>query len=89
MINDGEMFRQDLTVAFISGEITVKTGQYSYEFSCILPVGLPTSLEAEYGHIRYRAKVVIDHPTWEDEMCEEMFTVIKPLNLNLEPSLKV
>lgn len=52
-------------------------------------MGLPTSLEAAHGHIRYVVKVVLERPIWLDKEFSEMFTVIKPLNLNLYPDLKV
>lgn len=52
-------------------------------------MGLPTSLEAEYGHIRYMVNVVLDRPMWPDQEYECMFTVIKPVNLNLDRSLRV
>lgn len=74
----------------LTGEIVIQPGVYSYMFQCSLPPGLPTSVEAETGHIRYIAKVVLNVPgSVSDVTFEEAFTVIKPLNLNSIPSLRV
>lgn len=72
-----------------SGELEIQPGTYGYAFRCQLPEGLPTSLEGEYGHIRYTARVNLDRPMWPDQEYESAFTVIKPINLNLDPSLRV
>lgn len=58
-------------------------------FQCMLPHGLPTSVEGEYGHIRYTASVVLDIPMWPDKEFEVPFTVIKGINLNAIPALRV
>lgn len=69
--------------------MTVQAGNYNYDFHCNLPAGLPTSLEADIGYIRYMARVVLDIPMWPDTEFNEVFTVIKPLNLNYDPTLRV
>lgn len=50
---------------------------------------LPTSCEGEFGHIRYTACVVFDIPLWRDKEFEVPFTVIKPIDLNAIPNLRV
>lgn len=55
----------------------------------MLPPGLPTSVEGEHGHIRYTARVVLDIPMWPDKTFEEFFTVIKAIDLNAIPTLRV
>lgn len=72
-----------------SGDLTVQPGLYEYSFSLLLPFGLPTSLEAENGYIRYGLQLVLDRPRWPDQKFEESFTVIKPLDLNSDFSLRV
>lgn len=78
-------------IFFNAGEITIKPGSYTFPFQCSLPPDLPTSLEARYGYIRYEAHVKVDRPIWPlpDETFESKFTVIKPLNLNANLSLRV
>lgn len=74
---------------FIKGEMTIEPGTYTYPFQVQLPLGVPTSLEAEHGHIRYGMQVVLNRPRWADQKFEETFTVIKPLNLNHDLTLRV
>lgn len=62
---------------------------YRYSFHVALPFDIPTSLEALNGHIRYGLQVVLDRPRWSDQKFEQTFTVIKPLNLNHDISLRV
>lgn len=64
-------------------------GQLLSGFNCNLPAGLPTSLEGDIGYIRYRARVVLDIPLWRDVEFGDVFTVIKPLNLNYDSTLRV
>lgn len=71
------------------GEVRLVPGEYNYTFNTMLPHQLPTSFEGDYGHIRYTASVVLDIPMWPDKEFEVPFTVIKPINLNADPALKV
>lgn len=72
-------------LVIFSGQMTLDPGEYEYKFQCLLPSGLPTSLEAEVGYIRYIARVILIIPYWRDQTFEEKFTVIRPLNLNDRP----
>lgn len=67
----------------------MQPGVYSYEFHCNLPRILPTSIEAGLCHIRYIARMVHDIPSLPNTDIGEVFTVIKPLNLNSDPSWRV
>lgn len=55
----------------------------------MLPPELPTSVEGGIGYIRYMVRVVLDIPMWPDPEFEEPFTVIKAINLNAIPALRV
>lgn len=70
-------------------EIRLMPGTYNYTFQCMLPSNLPTSVEGEIGYIRYTARVVVDIPMWPDDKFEVPFTVIKAINLNAIPGLRV
>lgn len=72
-----------------TGELTLEPGVYQYDFQAQLPTGIPTSLEAMHGHIRYGLQVVLDRPRWANQNFEATFTVIKPLNLNNDIALRV
>lgn len=64
-------------------------GTYNYTFTCYLPPTLPTSCEGGHGEIRYEVIVTIDRPFMFDNVFKQGFTIIQPLNLNLDPSLKI
>lgn len=67
----------------------IERGEHIYNFQFRLPAGLPSSFEGEFGHIRYIATVVLDIPRWPDDVFQQPFTVIKPLDLNGDPELRV
>lgn len=54
-----------------------------------MPAGLPSSFIGEFGEIRYIATVVLDVPRWPDDEFQQPFTVIKPLDLNDIPAVRV
>lgn len=43
-------------------DIHLPPGTHNYTFQCLLPAGLPTSVEHSVGHITYSADVVLDIP---------------------------
>lgn len=67
----------------------IERGEHIYNFEFTLPAGLPSSFEGEFGHIRYIATVVLDIPRWPNDVFQQPFTVIKPLDLNDDPELRV
>lgn len=62
--------------------VCVPRGEHVYNFTCALPVNLPTSFEGTFGHIRYRAEVTVNVPLWPDKTFAEGFTVIRSVDLN-------
>lgn len=73
----------------MSGTVRLNPGIYQYSFECMLPPELPTSVEGSYGHIRYIVRVVLDFRLHPEIKFEETFTVIKMINLNYDPALRV
>lgn len=59
-------------------------GTHTYNFSCILPQQLPTSYEGAKGYIRYTIRVALERPWKFDHTYRVGFTVLKPIDLNLE-----
>lgn len=79
-------------VSFFSlkDELHLEPGEYNYDYQIRLPNGLPTSVESQIGYIRYGLQVVLDRPRFlPDQKFAEQFTVIKPLNLNNDTTLRV
>lgn len=77
-----------LLIGEIEGpEFELQPGVYDYSFKCFLPEQLPTSLETSIGKIRYSVTVSVDIPSKIiDDKFVAVFTILKPLDLNLETS---
>lgn len=63
-------------------KMKLEAGTHQYAFECQLTSMLPTSLEEKYGHIRYKMSVRFNEFWDQMPIHEELFTMIKPLNLN-------
>lgn len=82
-------FTYKLDLIIVTGQVRLEPGEHTYIFQCLLPPNLPTSLETEYGYIRYTARVVLDNPQCPDKSFAVPFTVIKAVDLNNIPELRV
>ncbi|XP_026282832.1 arrestin domain-containing protein 2 [Frankliniella occidentalis] len=71
-----------------SGEIELNPGEYSYPFTCQIPISVPSSFEGEHGYIRYTVKATLDRPWKFDQESKAAFTVVAPLDLNTLPQAK-
>lgn len=75
----------------ISAELSkFEPGEYSYSFSTALPAQIPISFDGAYGYVRYKITVGIDRPfRLTRRHYEQTFTVVKEINLNHIPHLRV
>lgn len=65
-----------------AGDTMVRDGNCKFPFEIQLGPRLPTSYEGTYGYIRYILSLHVECAVQTLEPLEELFTIIKPLNLN-------
>ena len=78
----------------LSGANTAEThslaqGTHRYPFEFFVPVGCPTTYEGSIGHVRYYVSASLEKLWVADISTLKPFTVINPLDLNLDPRAKV
>lgn len=71
------------------GKIRMMPGIYSYRFQCVIPPNIPSSVEGSIGHIRYSACLTIDIPMFQSKEFQQHFVVLKTIDLNNYPVLRV
>ena len=65
-------------------------GEYTFPFQFHIPSeNLPTSVEGNFGHVRYWLKAFIDRPWRFDITTGAFFTVIEHVDINVAPGLLV
>lgn len=87
-----EKYLNSVTYLFGSkdGEnMEVVAGIHTYNFTCLLPVPIPYSLEGKHGHVRYKVDVNLDIPWAFDLTAEKPFTVVRHEDLNVYPELRM
>lgn len=72
-----------------ASETPLPPGEHIFGFQCNIPASAPTSLEAVIGYIRYLARVVLKTAHGPEKEFFQAFTVIKTLDLNNDPALRV
>lgn len=74
---------------FFLGISRFEAGTYNYPFRWILPYELPSSTTGRHGFIQYEVKVYVSLPKQRNLIVRESFNVIRALNLNEYPNLRV
>lgn len=62
--------------------VTIATGNHTYNFICQLPSTLPYSIDGKYGHVRYRVKANLDIPWAFDLQDEKVFVIARKDDIN-------
>ncbi|XP_065354354.1 arrestin domain-containing protein 3-like [Calliphora vicina] len=73
----------------VLGEGTLPAGTHTYTFQILVPLRCPTSCEARYGHIRYELMLKLNRPFRFDNEFSKPLTVLKLLDLNLNPAFRI
>ena len=69
--------------------IELQMGSYEFPFNFTLPQNIPSSFEGPHGGVRYYVKVTIDRPWKFDHSHTCFFTVVTPVDLNMNPQAQV
>ncbi|KAM7361426.1 arrestin domain-containing protein 3-like [Cochliomyia hominivorax] len=72
----------------VHGDGVLPLGKHTYTFNIPLPLECPTSIEGKYGHIRYEIILKINRYYRFDNIYKKPITIIKNIDLNLNPNLK-
>ena len=67
----------------------LEMGSYEFPFNFTLPENIPSSFEGPNGNVRYYVKVTIDRPWKSDHTSICFFTVVTPVDLNMNPQAQV
>ncbi|XP_065364949.1 arrestin domain-containing protein 17-like [Calliphora vicina] len=73
----------------VRGEGTMPAGTHTYPFQILLPLRCASSGEGRYGYIRYELILKINRPSRFDNEFSKPLTVIKLLDLNLNPAFRI
>ncbi|TMW45821.1 hypothetical protein DOY81_009102 [Sarcophaga bullata] len=73
----------------VHGEGILPAGTHTYSFNITLPTECPSSIETKYGRVRYEIILKLDHTFGFDNAFKQQITVLKPVDLNLNPSYKL
>ncbi|XP_023292057.2 arrestin domain-containing protein 3-like [Lucilia cuprina] len=73
----------------VHGDGILPAGTYTYTFNIPLPWECPTSCEGKYGHIRYEISLKINRYYRFDNIYKRPVTIIKTIDLNLNPAYKI
>jgi len=72
-----------------TSKVELLPGQYKFDFTCQLPPAIPTSFVSKLGSIQYKMEVTVERSWKSEQNFEFPFTVIHPLDLNSDKTLKI
>ncbi|XP_055375284.1 arrestin domain-containing protein 17-like [Condylostylus longicornis] len=65
------------------GSLELPAGRYLFTFAGFIPPNVPSSINGSLGQVRYEVVATIDRPLRYDNVFKQPFTVLAPLDLNL------
>ncbi|KAB7498652.1 Arrestin domain-containing protein 2 [Armadillidium nasatum] len=69
------------------GPIPLSPGIHSFPFKLGLPLGLPSTFLGKHGWVQYFCKAALREPNGLTHKNQQVFIVMNPIDLNLEPSI--
>lgn len=88
------MFSHDSQILFTrvfsfagQGASILSPGIHSFPFKLGLPLGLPSTFLGKHGWIQYYCKAALREPNGLTHKNQQVFIVMNPIDLNLEPPI--
>ncbi|XP_014249958.1 arrestin domain-containing protein 4 [Cimex lectularius] len=69
------------------GPVLLSPGIHSFPFKLGLPLGLPSTFLGKHGWVQYFCKAALREPNGLTHKNQQVFIVMNPIDLNLEPSV--
>ncbi|CAG9855471.1 unnamed protein product [Phyllotreta striolata] len=69
------------------GPSVLSPGIHSFPFKLGLPLGLPSTFLGKHGWVQYYCKTALREPNGLTHKNQQVFIVMNPIDLNLEPSI--
>jgi hypothetical protein len=67
--------------------VLLSPGIHSFPFKLGLPLGLPSTFLGKHGWVQYYCKAALREPNGLTHKNQQVFIVMNPIDLNLEPSI--
>ncbi|CAG0919404.1 unnamed protein product [Notodromas monacha] len=80
-------FRMKLLGDQDQGPVLLSPGIHSFPFKLGLPLGLPSTFLGKHGWVQYFCKAALREPNGLTHKNQQVFIVMSPIDLNLEPAL--
>ncbi|XP_037801111.1 arrestin domain-containing protein 17 isoform X1 [Penaeus vannamei] len=81
------MESEDASESRGQGPILLSPGIHSFPFKLGLPLGLPSTFLGKHGWVQYYCKAALREPNGLTHKNQQVFIVMNPIDLNLEPSI--
>ena len=69
------------------GPVLLSPGIHSFPFKLGLPLGMPSTFLGKHGWVQYFCKTALREPNGLTHKNQQVFIVMNPIDLNLEPSV--
>lgn len=77
-----------LIIIFLGqGPSVLSPGIHSFPFKLGLPIGLPSTFLGKHGWVQYYCKTALREPNGLTHKNQQVFIVMNPIDLNLEPPI--
>ncbi|XP_022653097.1 arrestin domain-containing protein 2-like [Varroa jacobsoni] len=80
-------FRMRLLGENTKQSVALSPGVHSFPFKLGLPLGMPSTFLGKHGWVQYFCKAALKEPSGLTHKNQQVFIVMSPIDLNLEPSL--